>query len=496
VFAVVTIVLVTLACRNPPPANELRIAHESDVLALDPVKNDEAVSTSVLANIYEGLVAFDKDMRLVPALAVSWSAIDDQTWLVNLRRGVRFHDGRMVTASDVKFTFDRARTIPDSAFAGQLATVKDVEIVDVETLRIRTLRPDPLLLNRLAYIMIVPRGRSVDDYSSRPIGSGPYRFVRWEPGKALEVEAAANYWGGRPRIDRIQFRPIESGDEALRVLKRREVDVLRWVPETMMNDFGSIPGIRIEHHAGITTYFLWARSTQEKGASNPFVDKRVRQAISMAIDRRAIIAALGGIGTPANQLVVKGVFGHVASLPELPFDPEKARTLLRQAGYAQGFTTTLVHRPGTSVTPVCEMVRRMLGRVGIDVTLEVRDWPSIISAWTAGRLPFFFAAWTFDDGDALSFLKDCLFTRDAGRATGSSNPGFSNLPLDALIEENGRLLREGDRLRHYETVMSVALEAMPIVPIYNRDNVYAVSDKVRWQPRLDGNLVGAEMSLE
>lgn len=491
-----------LSCGKPPAATSpgatvIRIAHESDVLSLDPAAFLEAVTTSVLANLYEGLVAFDKDMRLVPALAVSWSVIDDRTWLINLRQGVRFHDGRVLTAADVKFSLARVQADPASGLKGQISTVEEVEVVSEAAVRLRTLRPDPLLLNRLAYILILPRGRPSEDYLTRPIGTGPYRFVRWDRGKLLEVAAFADYWGGKAPFDRALFLPIENGESALRALKQGEVDVLRWVPETMMSDFRAVPGIRIETRPGIASYFLWFHSTHAKGAPrSPFEDRRVRQAISLAIDRREIVKALGGNGTPSNQLVVKGVFGYVSSLPELPFDPEGARRLLKEAGYNGGFETTLVHRPGTSVTAVCELVGRMLGAVGIRVRLEMQDWPSVVARWTQGRLPFFFAAWRFDDGDALSFLRDCLSTRDPSRNYGSFNPGFSSPTLDRLIDENGRILREVDRLQHYEKVMQTAMEEMPLVPLYDRYNLFAVSDRVRWQPRLEGNLLAAEMSLK
>ena len=168
-----TVVLATLACGTPPAATAIRIAHESDVLSLDPAAYAEAATTSVLSNIYEGLVAFDKEMRLVPALAVSWSVSDDRTWLIHLRQHVRFHDGRMLTASDVKFTLDRAHADPASGYKGQLSTVKEVEVVGEATVRLRTVGPDPLLLNRLAYILILPSGRPAGDYLTRPIGTGP-----------------------------------------------------------------------------------------------------------------------------------------------------------------------------------------------------------------------------------------------------------------------------------------------------------------------------------
>jgi peptide/nickel transport system substrate-binding protein len=472
-----------VACRRSPQPTTLGITYRSEILSLDPAAPADAETGSVLSNMYEGLVAFDKDMHLVPALATSWNVLDDHTWLVNLRRNVRFHDGGTLTAVDVKFSLERS----DS-----LALVKQVDVIDEGSLRLRTLWPDALLLNRLTHVLIVPRGRQAQDYDSQPIGTGPYRFVRWERGTRLTLEAFPDYWGGRPPVDRVEFLPLDV-PRAREALAQGRVDVLA-LPRSMVRDLQAPPGVRIERRPGLAAAFLWFRSMQEQGKPrDPFADGRVRRAVSLAIERRKLIESLGGNGTPANQLLARGVFGYVSALPELPFDPGAARTLLAEAGYPRGFDTNLVC-PDNDTRPACASIKQMLDAIGIRATVETVPWSSFVSRWARGQLPFFLATWRFDDGDALSFLRDCLFTRDPARKFGSYNPGFSSAPLDQLIEETERTPGETQRLLHYEKVMRMALLEMPIVPLYHPDNVYAVSEKLRWQPRVDGNLLAAEMS--
>src|SRR5262249_31309887 len=149
--------------------------------------------------------------------------------------------------------------------------------------------------NRLAHVLVVPRGRSPEDYRDRPVGTGPYRFLRWERGKSVSVEAFADYWGGPPSVERAEFVTLGTTDAVLSALARNAVDVVHWSPERMAVDPPSAPGFRIASRPAMATSFLWFRSTGEgNGKKNPFADRRVRQAVSLAIDRRQLVALLGG----------------------------------------------------------------------------------------------------------------------------------------------------------------------------------------------------------
>lgn len=477
------------ACRGPAPPPKLRIAHESDVLSIDPGAHAESVTHSVLSNVYEGLVTFDSEMALAPALAVHWSAPDDETWVFELRKGVTFHDGTPFTAEQVKPWLDRIRGDATSDLRGHLANVSQVEALSPTRLAVRTHRRDLLLLNRLAYVLIARPTHGAPGMA----GTGPYRIVRWEKGRVLETEAYAGHWGGRPGIGRVDFVPVEDGPAAVTAVREGRVDVLRWVPEERAGEIRSLPGVTLASRLGLSSYYLWLSGDAGAGRT-PFADARVRRAVSMAVDRKALVRALGG-GVVANQLVQKGVFGHVADLPELPHDVAGARALLAEAGYPAGFDTELVHRSGATASLVASALRAMLAAAGIRATLRTPDWSQVVDGWTAGTLPFFFAGWRFENGDAYSFFLDCVHSREPDGSRGSSNPGFRSARLDALIEEHGRLGTESARRAHYGVLARASLEEMPMVPLYTRENLYAVSHSVSWTPRLDGRLLAAEMSL-
>ncbi|MEW6366990.1 MAG: ABC transporter substrate-binding protein [Acidobacteriota bacterium] len=493
-----TLVIVLLgltSCRRASSPSPIRIGHESDVLSLDPVAVQEAATNSILSNIFEPLATFDKDMRLIPALAVSWSTPSSNTWMIHVRPGVRFHDGRPLTSADVKYTLDRAKSDPASRVSGQLWSIEEVDVIDDTILRLATAKPDPLLIERLTYVLIEPR-RSHAQPHAGPVGTGPYRFVRWEPGRFLEVEAYPDYWGGKPATERVLFVPVEQDAKCVDALRQGKLDVLRDLPEAFRDEVSAIPGIRVVARTGLASNYIWLNTLQLPAQpKNPFADKRVRQAVSLSIDRVALVARLKAVGSPATQLVQKGVFGHVSGLPVLPYDLRQARLLLQEAGYGTGLDVTLAHSTADWGIRAAEIIREMLGQAGIRVKLERMEWPVMVAAWRGASLPFFLSGWRFENGDATSFLRDCLYTRDAAQGYGTYNPGFSDPSVDRLISEIDGIFNEAERLRYFERLMQYVLDQMPLIPLYDRLNLYAVSDRIRWTPRLDGKLLAVEMSL-
>jgi peptide/nickel transport system substrate-binding protein len=476
-------------CGNPPLPREVRIAYESDALTLDPMRFQDDTSRSVQSNVYEGLVAFDRSMNLVPALAVGWTNPDERTWEFRLREGVVFHDGAPLAARDVKDAFDLARDDSRSTVRGELSAVEAIEAVGAGTLRVRTRQPAPFLLSSLADVRIA---RASDATRAHLAGTGPYRVARWEGGR-LETEAFDRYWGSKPAFQRALF---VKGDVAgsVRALARRQLDVVGNVPATLLPELGAAKAARIVEHAGLLSYYLWLDCGQgAAGARSPFTDRRVREAMSLAIDRARLVERLGGHGAPLNQIAQKGVLGHVANLPELRFDPGRARRLLREAGWPSGAPATLAHGPDVTATITAEALREMLERAGVRVLPRRYEWAALLKDWRAARLPLFLAGWR-ENGDPTTFLRDCLFTRSAAGGMGSFNPGYSNATLDRLIEEADHAVEMDQRLARYERVTRLVMDDSAVIPLYTRNNLYGISTRIRWEPRLDGKLLAADMS--
>jgi peptide/nickel transport system substrate-binding protein len=296
-----------------------------------------------------------------------------------------------------------------------------------------------------------------------------------------------------PTVYQLRFLTVEPGEQTARALSRGEADVLRWVPEGLVDRVSHLPGVRVLDQPGLRAVYLWLNAEPRAGeAPNPLHDRRVRQALSLAIDRRALAARLARWSQPLHQFIPPGIFGHDPDLTELPFDPGRARELLREAGHPQGLDLTLTYVRGAEAE--VDAVQAALSAVGIRVKLEESDWPTMHARWRAGRLPFFLASWRFETGEASQFLQECVLSRQPG-SVHSWNPGFSDARLDELVRENFRRFGNGTLLARFEPIQQRLGEEMPLVPLLSRRDLYGVAERVKWRPRMDGRLLGAEMTF-
>jgi peptide/nickel transport system substrate-binding protein len=477
-------------CTGKPP-EPLRIAHSSAIPpSLDPnLASADGAVHSLYANFYEGLASLDREMHVRPALGVSWTTPEDRTWVLELRKGVRFHDGTLLTAAIARECLERARTGSGSTLARELSTVERIDVVDEGHLRIRTRGPDEFLMNRLA---VVPIGRSAPGEGGTPrfVGTGPYEAEGFRQG-AIVARAFAGYWGKAAEIPEVLFVSVTS-PEGLSLFEAGGLDVLRL--SEGLERVARVPGARVvSRPSTAATYLCYDSRPAPRGSTNPFSDKRVREAVALSIDRKALARARGSV--PLSQLVPDGIYGHLAEVPELGYDPERARALLRSAGYPRGLHAgALVYYPAVAVTTaLAEAVRSSLEGVGIHVRLETTEWQALNEGWSLGRLPLFLGTWFFESGDASGFFVDCIETRDPVRHRGAYNPGFSSPRLDSLIEEPSGSPEE--RLERYRKIAIESLGEVPLVPLMSPGITYALSRRVRFDPRLDGELRAYEMGV-
>jgi peptide/nickel transport system substrate-binding protein len=487
--ATLAIAAAFLCCGCRADQRVLRLSHEAELTSLDPIAASDHIAVSVLSNLYDTLVDFDGEMRLTPALAVSWSTPDERTWVFVLRTGVATHDGGRLTPENVRRSLERARLDPRSSLRERLTGVESVDVTAAGQLRVRTKESDPLLAHRLTGIFIAAGGPDAR-LEERPVGTGPYRFVGRLPG-GLEAEAFPGCWRGAPVVPRVRFVHLAQGQETVAALAGGAVDVLRFVPEDQVTRVSELPGFRIARHSSPRALYLWMRAIPDAGGPTPFSDARVRRGVSRAIDRQALAAQMGGFDEPLEQMVPRGIYGHVPGAA-LPFDPVASRRLIAEAGYPGGFETPLSYVP--ALASLAERLAEALAAVGIRVRKEPLEWPELRERWQAGQLTFFVGSWSFASAEASFFFRECLWSRDPG-GRNPWNPGFASPRLDALIEENDRLFHADDRQRHFARLAEALAEEMPVVPLLGRTDLYAVSERVRWKPRFDGSLRAAEMSL-
>ncbi|MFN7988975.1 MAG: ABC transporter substrate-binding protein [Thermoanaerobaculia bacterium] len=471
------------ACRKEEAP--LRVAIHSAPLSLDPHLQNEVLTQSVLANLYDGLTEFDQESRIRPALAAEWRNPDDRTWVFRLRPGVRFHDGRSLEAADVVFSLERARTHPRTGFASYLVEVENVRALDPLTVEIRTKHPFAALLVKLSPILIVPRGSP--ETISRPVGTGSYRLGRDEEGKALELVPAESGWRAPPARAPLTFVVERDPRRRLERLLAGEVDVAAGLQEDAVDVLRKSRGCRSVLRPGSVVEYLHLSLVEPR-----FRDRRVREAIDLAVDQADFVSrAHHGLGQPVGQLVASGVFGWAPDLKPMPRDLPRARRLLAEAGFPRGFDVVLEQRLGRRG----DVLAGQLAEAGIRATLRESPWPELHERLRRGEVPFYFGGVVAQTGESSDVLDGFVHTRDEARGYGITNHSrYSNPRADALIEEAATMpvmLRRRDLLQEAMRVVMADLEFVPIAGLYD---VYGVRDGVRFTPRLDLKLLGREIA--
>jgi peptide/nickel transport system substrate-binding protein len=485
----VTLAVVMAACAGGAGAGgrPLRLVFHSDPQGLDPHLHDEVATHWVLDNIYDSLVAFDADMRVRPALAVRWENPDDLTWRFELRPGVLFQDGRPLGAEDVVASLRRAREHPRSKMSGYLVEVQAVRALTPLTVEIRTRRPYPILLNKLTFIAVVPRDAPAR--ISRPLGTGPYRFVSYEPGRGLELRAFQRGWRGVPVAQRVSVGFESDAARRVGLLTSGRVDLVAELPTRDADRVSAAPGCEVRAAGGLAVNYLQARVDEP-----PFADPRVRRAVSLAVDREALVAAmLYGRGAPAGQMVGPKVFGYAPEIRPPRRDLGAARRLLAAAGYPRGLDAVLEYRAGQDIAPLCAQ----LAEAGIRLRPEARQWSELYPRLLAGTVGFYYGSWQCSSGDASDLFDNKVHSRDAERGYGDSNSNhYRNPDLDRLIESSGATLSMSERRRILQSAMRVLDGDLPLIPLAVSYNLFGVRRGLDWEPRLDFRFHVAELRQE
>jgi peptide/nickel transport system substrate-binding protein len=470
-------------------AKALVIAHEGGVVGLDPHGQDEAVTVSVLANIYQGLVAFDPNLKVVPCLAEGYSNPDDLTWRFHLREGVRFHDGRRVAIEDVIWSLERAWRDSSSIFRGMLSQIRGIGALDPATLEITTARPHPTLINILPQVAVIPRGSHP---SEQPVGTGPYRYLSPLSGGGIRMERFEGYWGEKPPFPRAEFRNITDERRRSAALLSGRIDFDASVSEGQRSRMESSPGVTLKAWPGASVGVL-GYDLKGRLPGNPLADVRVRQALSLAIDRdRLSQAAYQGYTLPAWQLVAQTVLGYDPELPKPARDTARARILLAKAGFPGGLKLTL-EMSGTA-WPVGRELSRQLGEAGVELRVDTVSWERLYQDISAGRAGFYLMGFGFGFGDASEVLNE-LHSR-APEGLGANNlTGYSNPAMDRLLEAADREFDPAKRQALLKKAVRLAAEDLPFIPLYVRESCYGLRRGLDWSPRSDGLVLAAEFRM-
>ena len=459
-------------------------------------------------HIYGALLDTDEEGRMVPDLAESWTSDGKETWRFALRRGVTFHDGTPFTADDVVFSLNRVPNVPNNPapYTGQLLGVTDVRRVDDHTVDIVTAGYMPVLPPQIAKLAIVSRraleGRTTEELNQGrgAVGTGPYRLLEVQGKERLILQRNEQYWGRKPDWERVEFRVLPNDSARSAALLAGDVDLIEFVPLQDAARLAATPGI-VVHSGGSARVMYLGVNVDPKldvgGGKSPMLDPKVRHAVSLALNREALVRTLlVGFGRVPTQMGVPGMNGYLDSPPVDPFAPDEARRLLAEAGYPQGFATSVLCTNGRYIADaqVCQALGQMLARVGIRATVEAVPASVFFSRVRTGSnpAPLFLGAWSNVMGDAGYTLNNLFHTWDRERKMGGTNrSGWSDAVTDQEIDA---ALNEHDPVRRLALLRSAsarALEARVLLPLVTAPVVLASKAGIRYEV---GNSGSSEMT--
>jgi peptide/nickel transport system substrate-binding protein len=506
-LAALTALLVAPALVWAAPAGKVVIAQGVDPSTLDIMNQQESPAGIVGSHIFEGLVTRDPSLKVIPDLATELPKLISPTvWEVKLRKGVKFHNGEEFNADSAKFSLERVKT-PALRASSNFRPIDRVEIVDPYTIRVHTSKPWPTFITIMTFdqpAMYPPKAYAGKDsafISKNPIGTGPYKFVRWSKDEEIVLEANEQYWRGAPKIKTVVFKPIP--DDAVRVaaLQNGEVDVAVNIPPHLANIIANHPKVFLSTAPSIRTLQLMfvthEYDTQHK-LIGPYkgvtVDKRVRQAIAYALDADEIIkTVLDGRAIRTATMLTPLHFGYDASLKPIKQDLAKSKKLLAEAGHGGGLEITLNSPQGRYVRDkeVAEAVAGQLTKAGIKTTLRTFEFVNYLNNYVYPHKPgpVWLIGWGTPTLDAETVYAP-LFR------TGSNLGNYHNPDFDGMVDQAQTMMDEKKRLEIYHRINKLWIEEMPAVPLYQQMDLYGASRRLNWKARSDERIRAYDMSLK
>ncbi len=497
-----------LALSAAPRAQTLTLAVGAPVTSLDPHYHQLSPNNAAAGMLFDRLVNTDGQSRMIPGLAESWQAVAPNVWEFRLRRGVRFHNGNAFTAEDVAFTIQRVPNVPNSpsSFAIYTRPIRNVEIVDEYTIRLTTEGPYPLLPQDLTNIYILDRethqNATTEDFNAgrAAIGTGPFRLVTYRNGDRIELERNDSYFGDRPAWQRVNYRMITNDSARTAALLAGDVEAIDQVPTADLSKLRGDQRVALSQAIGLRLIFLGLDHMRTDASPfitdndgrpiprNPLKDVRVRRALSMAIDRQAIVdRVMEGAATPAGQFLPPGIFSYVPDLAPPRFDPDGARRLLAEAGYPNGFRIQL-NGPNDRYPNdgrIVQVIGQMWTRIGVRTSVEAQPWTTFVARAARQEFSAFLIGWG-SNPEGSHPLRNLVATFDREKGYGASNRGrYSNPQLDQMLEAALRELDDAKRERMLQDAQRLAMEDVAVIPLHIQTNIWAMRRGLAHEARAD-----------
>ena len=467
----------TSGAADAAPKDALLVTIAGDAASLDPQVQWDTDSYTVYRNIFDNLVTRNAKGEIVPQVGKSWKYLNDNEIEFELESNIKFHDGTPLTAEDVVFTVKR---ITDPAFKSpqlsQFNSIVDATVSGPNKVKLRTSAPYPALLAQLVKLSIIPEAtvKKVGnvEFNQKPVGSGPYKLTNWQRGVRIDLEAAPNYWRGKAPFQKVEFRGVSDGSTRIADLRTGKADIIRGVGPDDAPLIAKDPNLQVMSVPTERIGYMFLNALH-----GPTADVRVRRAIAHGIDRKGIIdALLGGYGKMVNIVLTPANFGYIDGFQGYPFDPAKAKALIKEAG-ADGAQLTFITSPVYDQR-VVQAIQQMLGEVGLKVAIASSDQPTYLkrrqgNPEEAGHMST--GNWSCACQDADGVINP-LFTSN------SIWSKYKNKDFDAAVEAARTTLDEKKRLAAYKTAFELLERDVPGIGLFQGVAIYAARKELQWAP--------------
>jgi ABC-type transport system substrate-binding protein len=453
---------------------------------LDPANAESNPSEAVNRMMYENLARFDEKLKIVPGLATKWEqSKDGLTWTFFLRKGVKFHDGTPFNAEAAKVFFDRMIGPEKPLKAGLYAPIlNSAEVVDDYTVKIRLKTPFAFLLNNLAHSasgIVSPTALKTygKDISRRAVGTGPFKFVEWVRGDHLTMVRNDEYWGGKPRLDKIIVKTVKEDSARVMMLQAGDAQLIVRIPSEDIPRLAKDPNIKLDSTETLRVLFVGINCYK-----TPYSDVRVRQALSYAIDKESIVKNIyQERALVASNMVTPLTTGYV-QLKGYPYDPEMAKRLLAEAGFPQGFKAKLWSPMGRYPKDfeMAQAIQQQLKKVGVDCTLDTMEWAAYLAA---GRKPpeqadaeLFVLGWAPSTAEARWALYP-IFTTEQWAPKGNNRFYYSNKEFDEAVDKFSVATTKAERDKYLKIAQELLIKEVPAIPIFVTKETIGYSKKLK-----------------
>ncbi len=497
------------AALHAAAAQSLTIGIGDPVTSIDPHFLNSPTNKNVLCNIFDGLTDADETIKIIPALAESWKLLNETTWEFKLRPGVTFHDGTPLTAEDVRASYVRVPKVPNAPqpFTTYIRLVKEVRVIDPLTVHMITNGLDPILPNEAVQIRII-KASAIDapteDFNSgkAAIGTGPVRFVSWQPGADVRLARNEEYWGKKPHWDKVTFRMIPDGASRVAALLAGDVQIIDLVPSDALSNLRANEKVKVKSaELGLRYIFLAMDQSRDRPSqfvtgpngeqleTNPFRDVRVRRALSIAINRPAIVErVMEGVATATGQMMPEGGFGWTPDVKVPAYEPERAKKLLTEAGYPDGLRVTIHSTKGRYVndTRVVQAVAQMWQRIGVQARIELQPWSTYASRVHKGEYAIMIGAVAAVTSESSQVLRSAMGTYDPPKGWGGFNWGrYANPELDALVTRASNIADDNQREQVLRQAMLIGATDVANIPLHLQKTTWATQRGLRYDGRSD-----------